>query len=454
MDFTFAITIQVKGVLNTTGITFVSVKENLDFTTPWGKLALAVLGMLAEIYIDNLSQETHKGKLARARKGFWNGAIPLGYCNGQCSECTDLNGVDCCPNFNKPNRSDGKILVDHPIEGEAVRRAFQWYLTGHFSDGAIAEKLNADGLELPDGRHIPFRTKGIPGRFPPGPFSKESIRDMLQRRFYTRVVVYYGVDEKGRRRKRGDFQAIFPGKHPALISGEYFECAQVLRRQFSCRTRRRSSKPNIYPLSGLLICDSCGWTMRAVSSGKRRYYRDTTRIEHSGSCNQPTLKAEDIEQQVLDFVYSLKLPPDWKNVVRSKMLPPAQRTEIARRGRELEERWTRATELYLDGLLDRGRFQEEKWQYQIDKANLHPPEITAIIKIGKVLDSLPRRLSQAKDWVKKNKLLRLALVGVRIKGHELTATHVRLPLYTLLFHCFNWSDGIRTRDLWLDRPAC
>jgi DNA invertase Pin-like site-specific DNA recombinase len=36
-------------------VSFVSITENIDFTTPWGKLALAVLGTLAEIHIDKLS---------------------------------------------------------------------------------------------------------------------------------------------------------------------------------------------------------------------------------------------------------------------------------------------------------------------------------------------------------------------------------------------------------------
>jgi site-specific DNA recombinase len=429
-------------VLDATGVTFVSVKENLDFTTPWGKLALTVLGMLAEIYVDNLSQETHKGKLARARKGLWNGRIPVGYCDGRCSECTDPNGSDYCPNVGQPDRSDAGTLIEHPIEGEAVRRAFRWYLTGHYSDGTLAEKLSASGLSLPDGRYVPFRTKGLPGRFPPRPFGKESVRAMLQRRFYTGVVVYYGVDERGRKRKRGDFQALFPGKHPALVSVEDFERVQALRRQFSCRTRRGNSRPNIYPLSGLLICDSCGRTMRASRSGRRRYYRDTTRIEHSGHCDQPTLKAKDIEQQVLDLVCSLKLPPDWENLVRSKMLSPKQQTEIASREHELEERWARVTELYLEGLLSREQFQEERWKRQTDRADLHPREITAIINAGKVLEDLPKQLSQTMDWVEKNELLRLALVGVRIKGLLLTAVHLGLPFYTL-FHCLSGSDGRR-----------
>jgi site-specific DNA recombinase len=60
------------------GIPFASVQERLDFTSPWGKLMLTVLGILAEIYLDNLRQETLKGKHQRAREGLWNGLPPYG----------------------------------------------------------------------------------------------------------------------------------------------------------------------------------------------------------------------------------------------------------------------------------------------------------------------------------------------------------------------------------------
>ena len=83
--------------LNVWGVTFASVQEHLDFTTPWGKLMLTVLGMLAEIYIDNLRQETRKGKQQRAREGLWNGLVPFGYCKGLCSRCTDPNGAGLLP---------------------------------------------------------------------------------------------------------------------------------------------------------------------------------------------------------------------------------------------------------------------------------------------------------------------------------------------------------------------
>jgi len=157
----------------------VSFRENLDFTTPWGKLALTVLGMLAEIYIDNLREETSKGKRARARKGLWNGSIPLGYCRGLCSRCEDPNGEDYCSSFGTSdlNHDYPEVpLIPHPIETVAVALAFNWYATGRCGDAVEAERLNAYGYRLPDGREFQLRTKGLPGRYAPGPFSKSSDR--------------------------------------------------------------------------------------------------------------------------------------------------------------------------------------------------------------------------------------------------------------------------------------
>ena len=116
--------------LNGHGVAFASVQEHLDFTSPWGKLMLTVLGMLAEIYIDNLRQETKKGKLQRAREGMWNGSIPFGYCNGLCSSCTDLNGPGYCPEVGNSNKGDGKGMIPHPIESQAVKMAFRVICNG------------------------------------------------------------------------------------------------------------------------------------------------------------------------------------------------------------------------------------------------------------------------------------------------------------------------------------
>jgi len=50
--------------LNSCGVSFASVQEKLDFVTPWGKLMLTVLGMLAEIYLDNVRRSAACGDCA------------------------------------------------------------------------------------------------------------------------------------------------------------------------------------------------------------------------------------------------------------------------------------------------------------------------------------------------------------------------------------------------------
>jgi hypothetical protein len=273
-----------------------------------------------------------------------------------------------------------------------------------------------------------FRTKGLPGRWPPGSFSKDSVREILQRRFYTGVVVYYGVDEEGRKRKRDDYAACFPGQHPALITDEDFEAALDLRQQLSRRSRKPSGEPQIYLLSGLLVCSQCGERMRASSSGDRRYYRDLTRINHSGTCTQPTLKAEEIEQQVLDFMLGLHLPDDWRTWAREQVLSPQQQTEITMKQAELEARWKRVRELYLEGLLTKEEFQEERWQYQAAMTGLTPIDLNAIMEAGTTLEELPTRLGSTDSTLKQNRLLRLALVEAWVKEHSLIAVQARMRL--------------------------
>jgi site-specific DNA recombinase len=61
-------------------VTYASVTEQFDFTTPIGKIILAVLAGMAEWYLENLRTEINKGKHERAMNGRVNASIlPFGY---------------------------------------------------------------------------------------------------------------------------------------------------------------------------------------------------------------------------------------------------------------------------------------------------------------------------------------------------------------------------------------
>lgn len=66
------------------GIAFVSITENIDYSTPERKLFIAMLGAFAQYFSDSLSKHTTKGMKQRALNGLHNGDVPFGY--ERCSE--------------------------------------------------------------------------------------------------------------------------------------------------------------------------------------------------------------------------------------------------------------------------------------------------------------------------------------------------------------------------------
>ena len=72
--------------LGKAGVGFVSIQNDMDYTTPTGKLMLVMQGGLAEFYSDNLSQEVKKGLGERKKQGLYCGALPFGIVKGDDGE--------------------------------------------------------------------------------------------------------------------------------------------------------------------------------------------------------------------------------------------------------------------------------------------------------------------------------------------------------------------------------
>lgn len=430
-------------------VALVSLSENLDFTTPWGKLTLTVLGILAEIYIDKLSAETRRGKLYRAHQGFWNGSIPLGYCNGCCSRCTDSNGPGYCPNIGSPDQGNGRDLILHPIESVALRLAFQWYITGNFSDGQIAEKLNAYRYQLPDGTVVPFRTKGRPGRSTPGPFSKDGVRDLLTRVFYTGFVPYFGLNEKGQKRKRYDAASLHPGRHPALIDQTTFEQAQEIRKLLGRHPRTRQQTPaRLYLLSGLLHCGQCGAKMRAQGGSKdQQYYVCSARLQHIGSCSQSAINANQIEAQLLELLRQIQLPPDWQERVLQELgHDPA---ELAQKRADIKSRLIRTAKIYEAGLLSDEAWEEARRASEFALADLTNQNVHDILSAENQLCQLQGMAEGVEiNNIEIKKQLRGLVAVAFAQGVTLSAvrfTEAMYPLVKLVLQAgksfYSGSDG-------------
>lgn len=171
-------------------VRLVSVTEQIDTSTPWGMLVLQVLGALAEMLVRQTSERVRRMKDARAKKGLLNGRLPLGYCKGNCSECTHPNGESYCPQFGKDDLGDGRVPIRHPIDQHAILLIHHLY-SQDIGYKEIADYLNSHTFDLPNGETVQFRTQGTPGHKPPGRFSRDSIRRIITNPSYLGLAAQY-----------------------------------------------------------------------------------------------------------------------------------------------------------------------------------------------------------------------------------------------------------------------
>ena len=321
--------------LNTAGVTYASATEQFDFSTPMGKMQLHIMAALAEWYLDNLSQETQKGKRARAEAGLWNGDPPFGYRTAE----------------------KGRLDVDE-TEAAGVRLAFELCASGLYTDTQVAEKLNEAG----------YRTRGKWGR---NLFSKDTVRPMLRNRFYLGMVKY-------RREPRSKEYELYPGRHQPLIEPDLWDRAQEARLQRRAKQPRTKATAKIYPLSGLVRCSTCKRHMRGSGRGVTRYYRDTSK-EHGVHCDQPLSPARALEDQLVGFFSCLKLDPVVRETLLSRIADSGSRkNEPADELARLDEQLGRAKKLFMIGDLSEKEYLQEKERIGLARSQValvEPPDL-------------------------------------------------------------------------------
>ncbi len=189
---------------------------------------LAMFAALAEWYLNNLSDETSKGKRERARNGGWNGTLPFGYTTPQRLKqmLIDLGAEFEEQTIDEDSYSQKAALIEDllertegrhrdtdalicPLTSAAVLMAFERYSQGIYSDTEIAALLTRHG----------YRTNG---QFGSNPFGKDTITHLLQNRFYLGETSYQG-------KKKGAVKQTIAGRHEPLISPELFDKCQEVR---------------------------------------------------------------------------------------------------------------------------------------------------------------------------------------------------------------------------------
>ena len=434
-------------------VQFISVTEEINTSSWWGRLVFIILGALAEVYVWQASERTREAKKKRVDKGLQNGRIPIGYCNGLCKYCDDPNGPGYCPLVGNEDRVEsqrGRVAVPHPAD----RHLIAW-VTHEYSEGKsyreIAHFLNSHSFILPNGQEVDFRTKGTSGRKTDRTFNNESIRQIVGNPFYTGMVARYPrpafsleddlENPENIPPPKADGNSRVPlelhqGHHKPLISKYLWEKNSKMRKKKAHNPGNSKRKRRIYPLTGVGQCWEClniggrksslrGSTGRGTNSyyrcgyiqdrgiqraklekthragtekgNKLKVLRSDAGFEHLASQHK-TLRSDELEPKITQLVSQLSIPAEWYELIMSYYLSDEGMTEFEYEGHNLRQSLARFQNLYLDGHISKAEFDEQALNLTCQLETLKPsanPAAQEILPLLDDFDKIWRQLTNA-----------------------------------------------------------
>ncbi len=401
------ITLEYFDKLSKAGVSFVSVNENMDFSTPWGRLALTLLGGLAQLYSDNLSLETKKGWHERRSQGLYCGALPFGAMKGD-------NGVPV------PDTQDREVTgQDHhgTVKNyEGLTMAFNLAHQGQ-SDRMVAVWLNNSG----------YKTTGTHG---PRPFSKDTVKDMMKNRFYIGEI----PDGSG-----GWLKA----KHEAFIDSKLFDEVSKMRERRAHRPKTIRADSHTYSLSCIAKCAECGSGLRSFKGRGRVRLACNGRIKGNG-CLAPSSFLDIYESQLTEYLRVFSVPEDYREKILAAQKTLESVYDTQKQRPVLTTRLERLKELYEWGHKSKEEYLKEYREIKTQLDQLQPLQSKndALDKLASFLNDISRAWEQATQE-QRNRLVSVLFEAVWIGSKKVIGVTPRQefkPFFDLKYE--GMSNGV------------
>lgn len=303
----------IEDVFNKYDVSFVSVCENFDTGTPFGKAMIGILSVFAQLEKDQITERFTMGRIGRAKNGLFHGGgnAPTGY-----------------------DYVDGHLVVNE-FEALQVREIFDRFLNGesaHAIQRAINEKYGT----------LNAHTK---------------VCNILKNSVYIGKVKFGGVE--------------YDGEHEPLIASEtFYEVQRLISKKSTGNTRRTPFRAG-FLLSGMVFCGSCGARYHANHGYYKCYSRAKSDKKYvvDPNCKNPNIAIEELDGFVRAEIARIAFDT-------SKLSHNAPKNDTRRvfekRAAEIKEQQNRLLDLYsaagvsLDGAAERLR-ELEKERTQLEK---------------------------------------------------------------------------------------
>jgi site-specific DNA recombinase len=378
-------------------VALASLSENIDYSTPQGRLFIQMLGGFAQYFSDSLATHVSKGLTQRAIQGRHVGGIPFGYAS--CWESQGAERKRLC----HPEHPGGVHLLEP--EANAVIKIFRQYATGTATLAQLAAWLNDQGFRTRNTKKLP----GPDGLLTSGPrlFTTASVRGILHNPFYAGLVKH--KDE------------LYQGAHEPLISKETFDLVETNLRKNSGRSRTLTPHPERdYLLKGLIRCTYCMMPMwsQTYKSGQR-YYREHRASRSLVDCPSAggAITCQIPDEQMGRIVSAIELGPMWQQQVMAIILVKDEVERVKEQRLRVKDKLKRLGKAFVDGVYDEKEYQRQRRQLELELESLVVPEADAAEEAGKLIQQLPDLWAGA-TLGERRQLLLTMLDGVYVDSKE------------------------------------
>jgi len=392
------VTLESLGTLARHNVSLVSITENIDYSTPQGKLFTQMIGGFAEYFSDSLGTHVSKGLSERAEEGKHTGGIPFGYESCWTDDAKGGRKRQCDPEH------PGGVHI-HPTEGPVVAELFRRYAIGTTTLSQLAAWLNEQGFRTCNTRKLPDAN----GNLTSGPrlFTTASVRGILHNPFYAGRVSYKGE--------------LFSGSHEAIVAQEVFDLVKDTLKMNSGRSETLHPRPERqYLLKGIIRCAYCGMPMWAQTyNSGRSYYREHTGSRSHAICEAAggSIPCHVADEQVGRLVEAIELEPQWLEEVLAIVSLKDEVERVKKEREKTQEKIRRMAQAYVDGLFPEDEYRRQKRLLEMELESLVVPQANAAEEAGKLLKDIPKLWAGA-NLEERRKLLLTMLDAVYVEAKE------------------------------------
>src|SRR6266704_83789 len=401
------------------------------------QLLVQFQGMIAEYERAQILERSRRGKRHRARSG----------------EISVLSGAPYGYRYVRKTAEAPASYVVIDAEARVVQRVYEMYTVEGLSMGAVARRLNAEGIPTRKQsarweRSVVWAMLRNPAYRGAAAFGKTRVAGRIRvTRALRRRSAMVSSNSMGHERPPEEWIEI---PVPALVSEESFARAQELLHENKIRSRRRTITPSV--VQGLVSCQKCGYAFSRcstrTSARKIHYYKcigsDSWRKLGGPICDNRRLVRQDLLDQIvwaevirlLEDPTLIQLELD-RRLAASRASDPTKKREqsLQRELIQVGKGIDRLLTAYQEGLLSieqlRERMQTLRNREQMLRSELRAiteqiNERAVFLRLAETLTAFLARLRSAAETLsvtERQRIVRLVVKDVLVGDDTITIRH-------------------------------